>query len=139
LPVSLSPRVPLAKVEINGTWLSQIVLDSGMAGGGALWDGVRSRLRNPLVSNAGYPMNRAGFDNGFSCGNSAVVRFAAGTPASSIPICTEPGRPDGYNGIIETNLPGVHAMAVDYPHRRICFGLTNLTAAWARFNNLRSP
>jgi hypothetical protein len=139
LPVSLSPRVPLAKVEINGTWLSQIVLDSGMAGGGALWDAVRSRLRNPLVSNAAYPMNRAGFDSGFSCGNSAVVRFAAGTPASSIPICTEPGRPDGYNGIIETNLPGVHAMAVDYPHRRICFGLTNLTAAWARFNNLRSP
>ena len=49
LPVNLAPRVPLARVEINGAWRSQIVLDSGMAGGGALWDGVR-RAANPLVS-----------------------------------------------------------------------------------------
>ena len=32
LPVTLGPRVPLATVEINGTWLDDIVLDSGMAG-----------------------------------------------------------------------------------------------------------
>jgi hypothetical protein len=138
LPVNLSPRVPLARVEINGTWLSQIVLDSGMAGGGALWNGVQPRLRNPLVY-TGYPMNRAGFTSGLSCGGSAFVRFAAGTPANSIPICTEPGRPDGYNGIIETNLPAVHAMAVDYAHRRICFDVAGFSRAWARFNNLRSP
>ena len=139
LPVNLSPRVPLARVEINGTWLSQIVLDSGMAGGGALWDGVRMSLRNPLVSNTGYSMNRAGFAGGFSCGGSAFVRFAPGTPASSMPMCTEEQRPDGYNGIIETNLPSVHAIAVDYPHRRICFDVAGFSQAWARFNNLRSP
>ena len=107
LPVNLAPRVPLARVEINGAWRSQIVLDSGMAGGGALWDGTRAY--------------QAAFTNGFSCGGSANIRLAAGTPVSSIPMCTEPQRPDGYNGIIETNLPDVNAMAVDYPHRRICF------------------
>ena len=139
LPVNLKPRVPLARVEINGTWLNQIVLDSGMAGGGALWDGVRLSLRNPLVSNTGYAINRAGFAGGFSCGGSAFVRFAPGTPASSMPMCTEEERPDGYNGIIETNLPSIHAMAVDYPHRRICFDLASFSQAWARFNNLRSP
>ncbi|HLY02666.1 MAG TPA: retropepsin-like aspartic protease [Candidatus Cybelea sp.] len=125
LPVNLSPRVPLARVEIDGAWLSQIVLDSGMAGGGALWNGVRP--------------NPPGFAGGLSCGGSAFVRFAAGTPASSMPICTESERPDGYNGIIETNLPGIHAIAVDYPHRRICFEVASSSPAWARFNNLRSP
>lgn len=139
LPVNLKPRVPLARVEINGTWLGQIVLDSGMAGGGALWDGVRLSLRNPLVSETRSPMNRVGFARGFSCGASAFVRFAPGTPASSMPMCTEEERPDGYNGIIETNLPSIHAMAVDYPHRRICFDLASFSQAWARFNNLRSP
>jgi len=123
LPVNLSPRVPLARVEINGTWLSQIVLDSGMAGGGALWDGTRQYS--------------AAFANGFSCGRSAYIRLAAGTPASSIPMCTEAQRPDGYNGIIETNLPAVHAMAVDYPHKRICFDVASASPAWARFSNLR--
>jgi hypothetical protein len=137
LPVNLAPRVPLARVEINGTWLSQIVLDSGMAGGGALWDGVRSRLHSPLASNSGYGMNRGGFSNYLSCEGSALIRLAAATAASSIPICTEPERPDGYNGIIETNLPSVHAMAVDYPHRRICFDVASSSPAWARFNNLR--
>ncbi len=70
-----------------------------------------------------------------------------------MPICTEPQRPDGYNGIIETNLPSVHAMAVDYPHRRICFDVGTYAEeaaapmpepddsenAWARFNYFRPP
>jgi hypothetical protein len=77
--------------------------------------------------------------HGFSCGASAFVRFAMGTATSSMPMCTEEERPDGYNGIIETNLPAMHAMAVDYPHRRICFDVESLSQAWSRFNNLRSP
>lgn len=152
LTVDLAPHVPLATVEINGSWLSHIVLDSGMAGGGALWDGVRSQLHQPLLSAAGYGMPPT-VQGGFECGTSASIRYTAGTPASSMPICTEPQRPDGYNGIIETNLPTVHAMAVDYPHRRMCFDVvafSQVTAsrggptavrnsAWSRFNYLRPP
>ena len=67
LRVDLAPHVPLATVEINGTWLNQIVLDSGMSGGGALWDGVRERLRSPLVSGAG-DMSQPPMRTGFSCG-----------------------------------------------------------------------
>jgi Aspartyl protease len=152
LPVNLSPHVPLATVEVNGTWLNQIVLDSGMAGGGALWENLRARLRQPLVADANYLTTRSAIADGFSCGASAWVRFASNMPASSMPICTERQRPDGYNGILETNLPGVHAMAVDYAHRRICFDVVAFSQpwaaakapalrsnAWSRFNALRSP
>jgi hypothetical protein len=152
LQVNLSPHVPLATVEINGSWLNHIVLDSGMAGGGALWDGVRSQLRQPLVASANYDTMPAAMRDGFACGAVASVRYAAGAPESSMPICTETRRPDGYNGIIETNLPTVHAMAVDYPHRRMCFDVGSypqVTAAgsttsrdrtaWSRFNYLRPP
>jgi hypothetical protein len=54
--------------------------------------------------------------------------------------------------MVETNLSSVHAMAVDYPHRRICFdvgGYANVASpvyptsggqdAWSRFNSLRPP
>lgn len=155
IPVDLAPHVPLATVEINDTWLTHVVLDSGMAGGGALWEGVRTQLHRPLVADANYETMPAAIRQGFACGALASVRFAPGSPASSMPICTEPQRPDGYNGIIETNLPSVHAMAVDYPHRRICFdvgGYSESTPpdlaravpnapndAWARFNYLRPP
>jgi hypothetical protein len=154
-PVDLESRVALATVEINGTWLDQIVLDSGMAGGGALWEGVRSRLREPLVESAYYG-DPSQMNDGFTCGASALVRFASGTSLSQMPICTEPRRPDGYNGIIETNLPNVHAMAVDYPHRKMCFDVNEFTQAyapppapappsepiseaWARYDSLRPP
>jgi len=155
--VDLSPHVPLATVEINDTWLTHVVLDSGMAGGGALWEGVRPQLRRPLMANAEYETMPAAARAGFACGAVASVRFVAGTPPGSMPICTEPQRPDGYAGIIETNLPMVRAMAVDYPHSRICFdiasapelaspelaspGLVPAPAhdAWARFNYLRPP
>ncbi len=152
IAVDLTPRVPLATVQINGTWLTHVVLDSGMAGGGALWDGVRSQLRQPLVADANYVTMPAAIRQGFACGSVASVRYAAGSQESSMPICTEPQRPDGYNGIIETNLPTVHAMAVDYPHRRVCFDVGSYSQvaspdlghsipinAWARFNYLRPP
>ncbi|MBV8531324.1 MAG: retropepsin-like domain-containing protein [Candidatus Eremiobacteraeota bacterium] len=152
VPVDLAPHVPLATVEINDTWLNHIVLDSGMAGGGALWDGVRTQLRRPLVANADYETMPSAIRQGFACGAVASVRFAPGSSQSSMPICTEPQRPDGYNGIIETNLASVHAMAVDYSHHRICFDVGGDTAvaaqqlgepagskAWSRFNYLRPP
>ncbi|MBV8066908.1 MAG: retropepsin-like domain-containing protein [Candidatus Eremiobacteraeota bacterium] len=155
IAVDLTPHVPLATIEINDTWLSHIVLDSGMAGGGALWDGVRGELRRPLVASANYETMPAAVHEGFACGSVASVRYAAGSAATAMPICTEPQRPDGYNGIIETNLPSVHAMAVDYPHRRICFDVNGSSEiatpetpaapttpwhdAWSRFNYYRPP
>ncbi|MBV9233030.1 MAG: retropepsin-like domain-containing protein [Candidatus Eremiobacteraeota bacterium] len=153
LLVDLAPHVPLATVEINGSWLRQIVLDSGMAGGGALWDGVRSQLRQPLNSDAQYATMPAAMRYGFTCGAVASVRYASGSPVTAMPICTEAQRPDGYNGIIETNLPSVSAMAVDYPRHRICFDVTSSAStvvrlsppssqrggAWSRFNALRPP
>jgi hypothetical protein len=163
LPVALGPRVPLATVEVNGTLLDDVVLDSGMAGGGALWDGVRSRLSRPLITSADYVTNQSAVRNGLACGASAWIRYASGAPETSMPICTEPRRPDGYNGIIETNLSTVHAMAVDYPHKRICFDVAQYSpgwtaaqqpqpqaqtqapqtpsngGAWSRFNSLRPP
>jgi len=151
LTVNLSPHVPLATVEINGTWLSHVVLDSGMAGGGALWDGVRTQLRQPLVASADYRSMPRSARDGFACGAVALVRYAAGAPASSMPICTEAQRPDGYNGIIETNLASVAAIAVDYPHHKMCFDVAGFSVtaagpppapdrgAWSRFNYLRPP
>jgi hypothetical protein len=150
LPIDIAPRVPLATVEINGTWVGHIVLDSGMAGGGALWDGVRSQLREPLVSSAGYETRPSAVQDGFACGASASVRFSQGAPSAAMPICTEQERPDGYNGILETNLPTMHALAVDYPHHRICVSMSGSSlvatqsrpssggsSAWARFNQSR--
>jgi hypothetical protein len=149
LLVDLSPRVPLATVQINGTWVDHIVLDSGMVGGGALWDGVRDRLREPLIASSDYETDPAAIREGLACGTTANVRFVNNAPGSSMPICTEPERPDGYNGILETYLPTIHAMAVDYPHRRMCFDsngasefasepVTGFTRdAWGRFNDLR--
>ncbi len=153
LQIDLGPHVPLATVEINGSWLRHIVLDSGMAGGGALWDGVRSQLREPLAANNYYAAAPAAMRDGFTCGAVASIRYAAGAPRTPMPICTEPQRPDGYNGIIETNLPSVSAMAVDYPHRRICFDMNTSSSsivrvsppssqrggAWSRFNAMRPP
>ncbi|MBV8725630.1 MAG: retropepsin-like domain-containing protein [Candidatus Eremiobacteraeota bacterium] len=153
LLVDLAPHVPLATVEVNGSWLRHIVLDSGMAGGGALWDGVRSQLHQPLTSDAQYATMPGAMRDGFTCGAVASVRYAAGAPATSMPICTESQRPDGYNGILETNLPSVAAMAVDYPRRRMCFDVSTSSSsiarattpstprggAWTRFNSLRPP
>ncbi len=156
--VDLSSHVPLATVEINGTWFNHIVLDSGMGGGGMLWEGVRTQLQHPLVANANFQTMPGAVAKGFACGAIASVRYAPGAPQSSMPVCTEPQRPDGDNGIIETNVDSVHAMAVDYPHQRICFDVSGYSEvaspaspaysthqasaprdAWARFNYLRPP
>jgi gag-polyprotein putative aspartyl protease len=152
--VEVSSHVPLATIEINGTWFSHIVLDSGMGGGGMLWEGVRGQLQRPLVANANFQTMPGAIAKGFACGAIASVRYAPGSPLSSMPVCTEPQRPDGENGILETNLDSVHAMAVDYPHRRICFDVSGYAEiatpaytshpadardAWARFNYLRPP
>lgn len=153
LPIGLAPHVPVATIEINGTWVDGIVLDSGMVGGGALWDGVRARLARPLDVSSRYQASPAALRDGFSCGVLAYVRFGGGAYWDSMPICTEAIKPDGYNGILETNLPGVHAMAVDYPHHRMCFDVSGYSTiapahatyaaargnAWSRFNYLRPP
>jgi hypothetical protein len=154
--VDLAPRVPLATIQINDTWVSHIVLDSGMAGGGALWDGIRGELHRPLVANADYETMPSAVRDGFACGALASIRYAPSSAESDMPICTEPQRPDGYNGIIETNLTSVHAMFVDYPHHHVCFDVGSYAAvampnapaptpsgvggdAWSRFNALRPP
>jgi hypothetical protein len=138
LAVNLRPKVPLATIEINDTWLSDIVLDSGMAGGGALWNGVLERLQPPPFESDGYagaPTMRGSFH----CGSSVFVRFAANTASSDMGLCTADSHPDGYNGIIETNLPNVHQMFVDYAQHRICFDLPNAVDPWARYNQYRRP
>ena len=69
-----------------------------------------------------------------------------------MPICTETQRPDGYNGIIETNLASVTPWRWTIPHHRMCFDVasSSVTAAgappvsdrggaWSRFNYLRPP
>lgn len=138
LIVDLRPHVPLATIEINDTWMSGIVLDSGMAGGGALWNGVLDRLQPPPFDSDGYgaPATMRG---SFRCGSSVFVRFAANTASSDMPLCTADSHPDGYNGIIETNLPNVHQLFVDYARRRICFDLPNAVDPWSRYNQYRRP
>jgi hypothetical protein len=111
MPVDLRPRVPVARVQVNGAWIDNIVLDSGMVGGAAIWNGA---LRQ---------MPPAPAAPGFACGFNATIGFLGGSAASSIPMCTSMQPPDGYNGIVETNLPAVHALAIDYPNRRMCFTL----------------
>jgi hypothetical protein len=111
LPVDLSSRVPTARLQINGAWIDRIVLDSGMVGGGA--------IRNGVVS--GLPQAPAGMR--LACGYHAVIGLFDGLASGLIPLCSSLQPPDGYNGIVETNLPSVHALAVDYPNRRLCFSV----------------
>ena len=138
LVVDLRPHVPLATIEINDTWMSGIVLDSGMAGGGALWNGMLDRLQPPPFASDGYGVP-ATMRGNFHCGSSVFVRFAANTASSDMPLCTADSHPDGYNGIIETNLPNVHEMFVDYAGHRICFDLPNAIDPWSRYNQDRRP
>ena len=155
IPIDVTARIALATVEINETRMSHIVLDSGMAGGGVMWEGTRTQLHRPLVANADYQTTPEAVRAGFACGAIASVRYTPGSPVTPMPICTEPQRPDGYNGMLETNLSSVHAMAIDYPHRRMCFDVGGYVAeapespqptpttsgqdAWSRFKSLRPP
>jgi hypothetical protein len=106
-PVDLTPRVPLGSIDVNGTKIGNVVLDSGATGGGVLWSGAGSNL-----TPAQY---------GMSCGQNAGIAFYDGGPVAQLQLCTSPQRPDGYNGLVETNLPTVHQIAIDYPNRRMCF------------------
>lgn len=106
-PIDLTPRVPVGSIEVNGTKIGNVVLDSGATGGGVLWSGAGSNLMPA--------------QNGMSCGQNAAIAFYDGGPVAQLQLCTSPQRPDGYNGLIETNLPTVHQMAIDYPGRRLCF------------------
>ncbi len=111
LAVDLAARVPIARLLVDGAWVNDVVLDSGMVGGGAIWNGAVSMLP-PAPSGTGL-----------ACGYSVTIGLFDGLPLSQIPLCTSSQRPDGHNGIVETNLPYVHALAVDYPNRRLCFSV----------------
>lgn len=147
--VDLTPHVPVATLQVNGVWVDHVVLDSGMVGGGAIWNGVADRFPQPLPVAAGYRSDPQGTRNGLICGLTATIAFFDGAPGNVIPVCASPQRPDGYNGIIETNLPTVHQLAIDYPNRRVCFStgppslLTTSPAldrgAWSRYNQQRPP
>ena len=119
LSVDLTPRVPVGTLEINGAWVDRIVLDSGMVGGGVIWSGVADRL--PPPSTTSYQPDPADLQRAMHCGYNATIGLFDGSPRSFVPICTSSQRPDGYNGIIEMNLPTVHRLAIDYPNRRVCF------------------
>jgi hypothetical protein len=106
-PVDLTPRVPLASIDVNGTRVDQVVLDSGMTGGGVLWSGASSSL---------IPSQY-----GMRCGQQASIGLYDGAPQDQLQLCTSPSRPDGYNGVVQAGLPSVHQMAIDYPNRRLCF------------------
>jgi hypothetical protein len=121
LPVDLTPRVPVATLEINGAWVDRIVLDSGMVGGGVIWNGIADRLPPPLPTTTSYQPDPGDLQRAMNCGFNATIGLFNGSPRSFVPMCTSSQRPDGYNGIIEMNLPTVHRLAIDYPNRRVCF------------------
>jgi len=135
--VDLAPRVPLATVEINGTWLNQIVLDSGMSGGGALWDGVRERLRSPFAfgrkrhgSAADAPVSPAELP--LSC-DSRWGRLRA--PCRCVPKRSARRLQRDYRdeSARRTRYGGRLPAPANLLRRR------KLSKAWSRFNNLRSP
>lgn len=121
LPIDLTAHVPVASLHINGAWLDGVVLDSGMVGGGAIWAGAAGRFAPPLTVAPGYQSDPRAARNGLVCGLNATIGLFDGAAGDTIALCTSSRRPDGYNGILETNLPTVHQIAIDYPRRRLCF------------------
>jgi clan AA aspartic protease (TIGR02281 family) len=119
LRVDLTTHVPVSTVLINGTPLSNVVLDSGMSGGGILWNGALTKLAHPLV-----PQISAGYQPGqsnLSCGRSAMAAFFADVPAAFVQLCSSATPPAGYDGMLQTNLSTVHQLGIDYAARRVCF------------------
>lgn len=106
-PIDLTPRVPVGSIDVNGTKIANVVLDSGMTGGGVLWAGAGSNLMPPQY--------------GMACGQNAGIALYDGGPVAQLQLCTSTQRPDGYNGVLPTTLATVHQIAIDYPNRRICF------------------
>jgi hypothetical protein len=121
VPIDLSPRVPLATVLINDASVQRVVLDSGMTGGGALWSGVANALPRPLGIDPAYRTTPAAMSGGLLCGRSAHVAFYPGASGDTVDLCSSIAQPDGYDGILQTNLPSIHRLAVDYPNKRMCF------------------
>jgi clan AA aspartic protease (TIGR02281 family) len=120
LRVDLSTHVPVSTVLINGTPLSNVVLDSGMSGGGILWNGALTKLAHPLVPqiSAGYERGRT---SALSCGRSAMASFFSDAPAAFVELCASSTPPAGYDGMLQTNLSTVHQLGIDYAARRVCF------------------
>ncbi|HEY5426866.1 MAG TPA: retroviral-like aspartic protease family protein [Candidatus Tumulicola sp.] len=151
VPVDLSAHVPVASLQLDGAWIDDVVLDSGMVGGGAIWNGAAQQLGRPLATAAGYRPDPRELQNGLACGRTAIVGLFAGAPLDVVSLCTSAQRPDGYNGVIQTNFPTVHQLAIDYPNRRLCFTagppspalLTTSPSldrdAWSRFDRAHPP
>ncbi|HTA40657.1 MAG TPA: retropepsin-like aspartic protease [Candidatus Acidoferrales bacterium] len=119
LRVDLSTHVPVSTVLINGTPLSNVVLDSGMSGGGILWNGALTKLAHPLT-----PLVTTRYDpdqSNLSCGRNAMAAFFADLPAAFVQLCTSATPPAGYDGMLQTNLSTVHRLGIDYAARRVCF------------------
>ncbi len=119
LRVDLTTHVPVATVLIDGTPLSNVVLDSGMSGGGILWNGALTKLAHPLA-----PQTRSAYVPGqsdLSCGRSAMAAFFADVPAAFVQLCSSATPPAGYDGMLQTNLSTVHQLGIDYAARRVCF------------------
>lgn len=119
LRVDLSSHVPVSTVLIDGTPLSNVVLDSGMSGGGILWNGALSKLAHPLVArtSAGYQPGQSDL----SCGRNAMAAFFSDVPAAFVQLCSSATPPAGFDGMLQTNLSTVHRIGIDYAARRVCF------------------
>jgi hypothetical protein len=118
--IDLSSRLPVSTVLVNGTAVPNVVLDSGLAGGGIFWTGALARLPEPPMPEAGVvPQSQQG---GLSCGTSALAAFFFDAPAAPIQVCASATRPGGHDGMLQTNLTSVRDIAIDYPNGRMCFG-----------------
>ena len=120
LRVDLSTHVPVSTVLIDGTPLSNVVLDSGMSGGGILWNGALTKLARPLARQVSSGYDR-GQQSNLSCGQSAMAAFFADVPAAFVQLCSSATPPAGYDGMLQTNLSTVHQLGIDYAARRVCF------------------
>ena len=120
LRVDLRTHVPVSTVLIDGTPLSNVVLDSGMSGGGILWSGAMTKLAHPLAPPSGASDER-GKARTLSCGRSAMAAFFSDVPAAFVQLCASSTPPAGYDGMLQTNLSTVHQLGIDYAARRVCF------------------
>ncbi len=119
LSVDLAARVPVASINVNGITVEHVVLDSGLIGGAALWAGVANQLGLSAAADFGYTPQSA--QNALECGRNVNVSLFSGSSYTPVRLCVSAQPPDGYNGIMQTNLPNIQQIAVDYPNRRICF------------------
>lgn len=119
LPVDLAARVPVASINVNGITVEHVVLDSGLIGGAALWSGVANKIGLSAAADFGFTAQSD--QNALQCGHNVNVSLFSGSSYTPVRLCISPQPPDGYNGIMQTNLPNIQQIAVDYPNRRVCF------------------